>query len=431
MRYVHGLAAAILAAGIFCASSVAHAATLSTIYAFCSQRNCADGIAPIGPLVRDEAGNAYGVTFEGGNTSGPLCQTISCGTIFEIPASAPKKHGAIKVLYRFCVDTDCSDGARPGAGLIIDVSGNLYGTTEAGGANIGGDVFMLSPDGRLHVLYSFCRKSKCKDGGSSFASAAALTYAGAAAGAPYDGVSPLYGPTEGGKNNCGAIFKLVPHAKKSVESLVHSFCSEPDGADGDGPEGVVADPAGDLYGTTDRGGANGQDSGVAFKIHGTSLTVLYSFCTLAGCADGQTPSGALALDAQGNLYGVTTKGGVNGGGVLYKLSLDGTYTKLYDFCGQTNCSDGMTPYTAPYVDSGGNLIGLTGKGGSTGHGTVYKMSGGTYQVLYNFCSRASCADGDNPDATLLPDGAGGFLGMTSQGGAGKFGQSGTVFEFTP
>ncbi|HEX4860951.1 MAG TPA: choice-of-anchor tandem repeat GloVer-containing protein, partial [Rhizomicrobium sp.] len=416
------------AAMLFCASGAGSAQTATPIYDFCSQRKCADGDLPAGPLVRDPAGNTYGVTAEGGHITGDYCPNNGCGTIFEIPAAAPKKHKAISVLYRFCAVDLCPDGAVPRGGLIVDVSGNLYGMTQVYGQSIGGTAFMLSPGGTLNVLYSFCQKRRCKDGYGSFTSSTALTYAGATTGALYDGVSPLYGVTGAGKNDCGAVFKLTPHGKKWSETSVHDFCSEPMGADGSGPGGVVADPAGDLYGVTTEGGSH--EEGEVFKIHGTSLTVLYGFCALSNCTDGSQPFGAPALDAQGNLFGVAQQGGAGGGGVLYEISSGGTYTKLYDFCSQANCADGSDPIASPYIDPEGNLIGVASTGGAAGGGTLYKMSG-AYQVLYNFCSQANCADGKIPNAPVIPDGAGNLLGVTAQGGAGRFGQGGTIFEFTP
>jgi uncharacterized repeat protein (TIGR03803 family) len=430
-RTIRGAAAlgiGLMMAGLACAGG-AKASTLTTIYSFCDRRDCADGNGPDGPLVKDAAGNYYGLAERGGHFRG-ICSSQGCGTIYEIPAGARKKHLPVKVLYKFCKNDKCSDGVNPIGGLIIDTSGNLYGVTEAGGKTGNGVVFRLSPDGTLNVLHNFCRKDNCPDGDFPITESTALTYPGAAAGVPYDGVSTLYGEvTGGGSHNCGVIFSLAPKAKKWSEKVLYNFCSVSGELDGDGPNSIVADAAGNLYGVAIDGGSG--RSGVVFKLQGSTMTTLYSFCIQANCADGKSPFGAPTLDAQGNLYGTTSGGGTNASGVLYKITPEGSYSKLYDFCSQASCADGSGPAGTLYLDADGNLFGTTGGGGAANRGTVYEMSG-TYQVLYSFCNGVpNCTDGENPDSSVVPDGNGNLLGVTADGGGGRFGQGGTIFEFTP
>src|SRR5262249_14270374 len=154
-------------------------------------------------------------------------------------------------------------------------------------------------------------------------SPASLTYAGAAAGAPYDGTSPLYGVAQyGGQNDKGAAFELTPSTKGNwSESVLYDFCSQPACADGAYPAyDLLLDTNGNLFGVTSK---------VAFKLspsRGSTWkeTVLHTFCSALDCADGDQPSGGLIMDAGGNLFGVTALGGnpgCPGGdscGVLYK-----------------------------------------------------------------------------------------------------------------
>ena len=247
-----------------------------------------------------------------------------------------------------------SDGSEPFAGLIADSSGNLYGTTQSGGASGGhGVVFKLSPSGTETVLHTFTGGS---DGG--------IPRAGLIA----DTGGNLYGTTAGGgASNAGTVFKLSP---SGTETVLYSFT----GSDGSGPfAGLIADSSGNLYGTTQSGGASG-GHGVVFKLSpGGTETVLYSF---TGGSDGGTPRAGLIADSSGNLYGTTQFGGPGCGGVgcgvVFKLSPSGTETVLYSFTG----SDGSGPFPGLIADSSGNLYGTTLSGGASGgHGVVFKLTG--------------------------------------------------------
>lgn len=427
---VCALAAAPLAAG---------ASTLQTLHAFCAKSNCSDGAQPVGGLIRDAAGNFFGVTL-GGGANGTAVQS---GTVFEmIPDQGTWKE---KVIHSFCFRTNCKDGRAPDGQLIADTVGNLYGTASLGGRNDGGVVFRLTRNAmrnkwRYKVLYHFCSAggSDCTDGRHPNG---ALTYQGAASGAPYDGTSPLYGITGPWAADAGKIFALTPGGDGTwSETVVHSFCAETGCADGSNPDGeLLLDASGNIYGTTYAGGTG--DGGVAFEMthaarDGWSETVLYLFCSKASCADGRSPTGNLVMDATGALYGTTSAGGAHhDGGTLFKLVPGGsssTETVLYDFCAQAKCADGWIP-GALTMDSSGAIFGATGFGGAHGSGTLFKYDG-THQTLYDFCVVKKCADGRYPSGPTFTDLSGNMFGVTVYGGGNDYlgdNTAGIVYELSP
>jgi uncharacterized repeat protein (TIGR03803 family) len=232
--------------------------------------------------VRDAAGNLYGTTELGG--------TFDDGTVFRIDPS-----GAETVLYSFA---GSSDGEWPTGGLVRDKKGNLYGTTELGGADNVGTVFMLDSAGQETVMHSFGAGS---DGAIPFA------------GLAHDAAGNLYGATQsGGAHNYGAVFTIS--RATGQESVLYSFAGAP--GDGSSPYAtLVVDAKGNLYGTTWNGGAN--DDGTVFKLDPAGdETLLHSF---AG-SDGRQIYGGLVLDAAGNLYGTALLGGINDNGTVFKLT---------------------------------------------------------------------------------------------------------------
>jgi len=162
--------------------------------------------------------------------------------------------GVETVLYSFCAQTNCADGANPGAALIMDEAENLYGTTPVGGANDRGTVFELTPGGRETVLYSFCAQTNCTDGATP------------TAGLIMDKAGNLYGTTfhGGGTSDDGTVFVLT---HRGTETVLYSFCAQTDCGDGALPQaGLIMDKAGNLYGTTVQGGANNFLGGVVFQL---------------------------------------------------------------------------------------------------------------------------------------------------------------------
>jgi uncharacterized repeat protein (TIGR03803 family) len=330
--------------------------TKAVLYSFCNNPGpCRDGAGPDGSLIADSAGNLYGTTYRGGGSDR--------GVVFKLSTG-----GAYTVLHSF---SGGSDGANP-YDLIADNAGNLYGTTLGGS----GTVFKLSPGGAYTVLHSFTGGS---DGGfpsGLIASPAGNLYGTTAGGGT--NACPAIG--------CGTVFKLSPPPNPGgawTETVLYSLCSRPGCSDGQNPGGVVADSAGNLYGAALGGGGAASERGVVFKLTpGGIYTVVYSFCSKPSCREGASPSSDLIADSAGNLYGTTPNGGGGGCngiefgcGVVFKLSRPANpggawaETVLYSFCSKPSCSDGASPQAGLIADTAGNLYGTTSGGGaSSGRG---------------------------------------------------------------
>ena len=219
---------------------------------------------------------------------------------------------------------------------------------------------------------------------------------------------------------CGTVYKISSSGK---ESVIHAFTGgTTDGCYPYAP--LVIDKNGNLYGTTSGCGTN--NTGSVFKVSPSGTeTILHNFGVAFIGGDGSYPRGGLALDAQGNLYGTTTQGGVlpDVGGTVFKLTPSGVETVLYSFTGG---ADGGEPLAGPILDASGNLYGTTHIGGTNSEGTVFEVSAsGNETVLHSF---GSTGDGLFPDGGLVFDKKGNLYGTTSEGGS--FG-AGTVFAVTP
>jgi uncharacterized repeat protein (TIGR03803 family) len=291
----------------------------TVLYSFCPATGCADGANPYAGMVADDHGALYGTAAVGGSGGN--------GVVFKLTPPARGRTVWIEtVLYAF---TGNPDGAAPIAGLIADQDGALYGTTASGGSGSNaGTVFKLTPPARgasswtETVLYRFCSLANCADGATPFASLIADRD-----GALYSTTG--YGGNRGGcvlgSGGYGTVFKLIPPARGETawtETVLYSFCSLANCADGAAPFAGLIARDGALYSTTNIGGSgsNGgygdpNGGGTVFKLappaRGRTAwvqTVLYSFCTLASCADGTNPyAGLIARD--GALYSTTSSGG--------------------------------------------------------------------------------------------------------------------------
>src|ERR1039457_3490039 len=321
--------------------------TLTTLYSFCSQTNCADGDAPYAGLVQAANGDFYGTTYSGGANGG-------YGTVFKITQG-----GTLTTLYSFCSQTNCTDGDGPIAGLVQAANGDFFGTTFSGGANGYGTVFKITPGGTLTTLYSFCSQSGCTDGANPQA-----RLVQAANG-------DLYGTTlsSGANGNHGTVFKITP---SGTLTTLYRFCSQTNCTDGQFPfAGLVQAANGDFYGATGQGGAHG--SGTIFKITPSgTLTTLHSF----NHTDGARPLAGPVQAADGDLYGTTNTGGAIGLGTVFKITPSGTLTTLYSFCSQSGCTDGAFPEAGLVQDTNGDFYGTTFEGGSNDGGTVFRLSVG-------------------------------------------------------
>jgi hypothetical protein len=431
-----------------------------------------DGAVPIGAVVFDKHGNLYGVTQSGGSSS---CRSIlQCGTVYKL--ARPAKQGdpwTETVLYVF-KGNGSNDGASPYGGLVIDDAGNLYGTTGYGGtgdcevlgSKLGcGTVFELSPPKEKggawteSVLYSF---PNAKQG---------LNPSGDLV---FDRAGNLYGATYfgGGKGTtcdpdyqyCGTVFRLSPPKKEGgtwTEKLLYSFKGVAAGAqfgDGASPNGgLVLDSNDALYGTTYFGGNNqkgrceggvgGTGCGVVFKLVPPSQAggkwteaLLHRF----NLQDGDNPAAGVVFDRNGNLYGTTTGGPQDGGGVIFEMKkASGGETRswtedvLYRF--STRSQSGYEPEAALIFDASGNLYGTTYVGNTgTLRGSVFRVKppGGkidtwTLSTLHGF---TGTPDGENPTTALIFDKVGNLYSTTQYGGTGSgcgFTGCGAVFEVMP
>jgi len=287
-----------------------------------------DGALPYGArLIFDQAGNLYGTAFSGGGGSCPGSPS-GCGVVYEL---TPSNGGWTQsVLYSF---TGGNDGAHPWAGVILDQSGNLYGTTEFGG-----------------------NSTSCPSG-------------------------------------CGVVYELLPSNGGWTEKVLYTFQNQQDGAQ---PyAGLIFDSSGNLYGATTSGGTGG--GGTVFELTpsgtGWNFQTLYAFTGGSGQHAGG-PTASLVFDNGGNLYGATAGDGAYSYGAVFKLTLSSngtwTYTSLYDF---TSGDDGRLPRSNLVFDQYGNLYGTAG-GGATGYGVVFEI---TFPTQYRAVAPCRVVDTRNPN----------------------------------
>lgn len=395
--------ALIASTGLLLSSSSA-AGNYQVIYAFTGGD---DGGNPATPLIFDSSGNAYGTTVVGG--------TYTYGTVFEL---TPSSQGQWKEtpLYSF---SGGPDGKAPHGGVTLH-GGNLYGTTVAGGSGFCssdgcGVVFSLTPHG-LNVVYSF------RGGNDGF---------GPGGGVVFDANGNMYGTTpDGGKHSAGVVYELSPNGKHWQFRVIHAFTGGRDGAVGSLGL-LLVDNAGNLYGVAELGGAG--SAGTVYRLSPDSsgawtFTTLYAF---AGSPDAGFPYGGLIADAAGNLYGTTYYGGANNLGSVFELRLNGKgkYSErvLYSFKGG---SDGSSPTSTLTFDKGGTLWGTTSAGGGAACdcGTIFKLNPRSRIETVTHRFGGSTSDGKNPYYGLAPDATGRLYGAATSGGADS---SGVVFDFAP
>jgi uncharacterized repeat protein (TIGR03803 family) len=377
----------------FLTSASANAQSESVLHSFGSIPG--DGAFPYGGLLFEE-GNLYGTTHA--NPSGDF------GNVFEITAE-----GEYEVLYNFGSQSGDGIGPRPFGGLAFR-GGKLYGTAFEGGAPGGvGTVFDLTLKGKEKVLHTF----GIEPGDGVYP----------AAGVIFDKEGNLYGTTEEGgagicEGGCGIVYEVT---KSGEEKVLYSFGGQYQDAVFP-TANLTFDKAGNLYGTTDGGGVYA--GGTVFELSAAGVEkVLYSFNRQSG--DGNYPASGVVFDKKGNIYGTTFYGGIYGQGTVFELSSSGEEKLLYSFGGQP--SDGINAYGSVVFDKEGNLYGTTFAGGIYGQGTAFELSpSGKEKLLYTFGSQAG--DGNTPLGGLVFDTAGNLYGVTAYGGVYGFG---TVFEITP
>ncbi len=313
--------------------------TLTTLYNFCSQPGCTDGINPplIGSgLVLATDGDLYGTTAEGGPNTNCNQGGQSCGTIFKI---SPAR--VLTTLHSF----NGADGSFPN-GMVQATDGNLYGTAQEGGANNGGTFFKMTRSGTLTTLYNSCSLTDCADGGAP-SSAPVQATDGNFYGTTFVGGAGLGG---------GTVYKITPKGKLTTLATM-----------GGSPAGALVQATdGNFYGT-------GARSGTVFK-----MTPSGSLTTLG--VVGQYAYAGLVQATDGNFYGTV----YGQPGTVFAITPKGTVTTPYTFCSQPSCTDGDYPLAGLIQSTNGNLYGVTIVGGAdtacnliqgaSGCGTVFSLS---------------------------------------------------------
>lgn len=330
----------------------------SLLYSFNGNNNgVQDGGNPSARVIFGPDGALYGTTVSGG-----LVSCNYCGTVFKL--SPPICRSTIcpwteTILYSFRGGTD---GALPYSEVVFDASGNLYGTTESGGSHCQygcGTAYKLSRLGtgwEESILYNFT-------GG--------LDGLGPTAGLIFDSLGRLYGtaPYSNQGFGGGTVFQLARSRENWALNVLYSFQN---GTDGGQPyAGLIFDGSGDLFGVA---AAFGQgNGGTAFELSppgswSYSLIASFSGSGFLG------PYGTLLMDSAGNLYGTTLRGGTYNAGTVFKLTFANgiwTQTVLHNFTGG---SDGGDPYGNVVMDKFGNIYGTASMGGQFGVGVVWKIT---------------------------------------------------------
>ncbi len=353
-----------------------------------------DANSPISTLVPDTNGDFFGVSTNGGVNGD--------GALFEIMPEGGKGGYAEKVVYSFSTIT------QP-VSLAMDSNGNFFGAA-LGGGNGDGVIWELQNDGGGNYGFKIIHAFSGTDGASPL---------GALVIAP----RAIYGTTfAGGTNGNGTVYELVPTRSGAYGiEIIHAFTGAPDGANPSG--GVALLNANTLVGTTAAGGAN--NVGAAFSIALSGSTFTYTLVTnFTTKKKGlTTPESALIADTAGNLYGTAFAGGAHAKGGVFKLTpANGAYTltNLYSFKGGKK--DGEAPGGAVVRDANGNLWGMTMNGGTANDGVIYELVPVGAKYAETVETSFTGANGSMPNAleglTLVNNV---LFGVTAAGGANGLG----------
>ncbi|MBV9571298.1 MAG: hypothetical protein JO056_08665 [Alphaproteobacteria bacterium] len=297
---------------------------------------------------------------------------------------------------------DGSNGSIPVGGTpALDNEGNVFLPVRHGGLNNMGTVVRVSPRHPTKVIHTF----DGKDGNSP------------QGGLLYDSsTGTFFGTTTAGgleDCDCGVLYSIDSSGK---ETVLHRFDGVQDGSfPVDAPS---RDHRGNLYGVARYGGAGGQDSGTVWKrAFKGGFKILHAFSG----GDGANPAAGLLDGKKGLFYGTTVSGGAHNAGTVFSISTGGTFTTLHSFDAE---SDGASPYATPIQDKLGNLYGTAVAGGPGGGGTIYKLApDGTFTVIHAF---SNDLNGDFPQTSLVLV-KGKLYGTTDYYGDPSCG-CGTVFE---
>jgi hypothetical protein len=341
------------------------ASAVPTLITLATFNGTGNGATPFAGLITDTAGDLFGTTEKGGaNTD---------GTVFEIANTATGYASTPSTLVTF---DGVGHGEFPKDGLLTDAAGDLLGTTAAGGPDGGGGTVFL-----VHEIGPNAFDAT-PDTLATFSDTDSIGV-GPVGGLIADAAGNLFGtvPQPAGAN-LGAVFEVANGA--STPTQVAGFTG---GGDGGEPKGVlVADAAGDLFGTTSTAGADGD--GTVFEIANTATgyaTAAIPLVTFTG-DDGGIPLGGLITDPNGDLFGTTSSGSADGDGTVFEIAKTGantyatTPTTLVTFNGSGN---GANPYAGLLADPAGDLFGTTQNGGASSDGTAFEVisTGATFAPL--------------------------------------------------
>lgn len=315
-----------------------------------------DGNLPSGNVALDSAGNFYGTVYMGG--------AFGVGAAFEL---SPSSEGEWNFTGLHDFSTHAGDGTYPHAGMVLDSQGNLYGTTLGGGTNGDGTIFELTRNSgggwTETILHSFNGTYGSQPSGGVVIDASGNLY-----GTTYFG-----GGSTACNAGCGVVYELaVKSGGGWTYKVLHDFYNN----DGGNPSGsVTLDARGNVYGATSQGGA--YNAGVVYRLTSTSSgwkeTILHNFNSTG--VDGNVPFSYLVQDAAGDLYGVTPNGGTYGGGIVYELSprATGPWKERILHAFNPTTGDGTDPNGGLVLDGSGNIYGTTEDGGTYGYGVVFEI----------------------------------------------------------
>jgi uncharacterized repeat protein (TIGR03803 family) len=377
-----------------------------------------DGNLPSGPLLKDAAGNLYGMTSAGG--------VHNFGSVYRL---SPTSTGSFKETILYSFKGGSADGALPEGPLFRDSAGNLYGVTEAGGINATvctaptpgcGVIFELTPTTTGGWTETVLHRFTGTDGGNSFA------------GLVRDSKGDFYGTTSvGGSAGLGTVYKLSHTSTSWKETVLHSFTG---GTDGAAPfmfeTALTLDGLGNIYGSTYEGGGAAASAGIVFELipqtsGAWTEKILYTF---QGAADGAKPLCGVIVDKSGNVYGTTLLGGTSAGsGTVFELTAANGYAKttLHDFKFFTDPAKGA-PHTLLF-DANGNLFGTT-------EYALYKLtpgsSGWSETPLWVFGNSQDQGANTVYEPAIM-DAKGHFWGATLWGGPAGATTGGVAWELIP
>ena len=383
-----GIVAIVSAA--LCGGSARAAVGVRTIVTFNGTGN---GANPYAGVTFDASGDLYGTTVNGGSAND--------GTVFEVDTT-----GTFSTPVTF---TGSANGASPRGNLTLSADGKyLFGTTSSIGPSNGGTVFQLTTD-TTHTLTT----------AAAFSSTAATGYF-PFAGVTADAAGNLYGTAYlGGSSSAGAIYELTAQTKTTfTASPVVTFNGTGNGSNPRAP--LIADTAGNLYGTTTNGGTS--SDGTVFEVSATGHA-LSTLATFTGTANGANPYAGLVMDSTGDLFGTTYNGGAGSDGTVFEVAA--TTHKLTTLA-TFNGTNGANPSGGLTLDANGDLFGTTYNGGGSSDGTAFEVAAGALSPT-TLLSFNGTGNGANPQAGLTADAAGNLYGTTANGGANS---DGTAFELT-